>query len=155
MAEFFLRKKLTRRDLSRFVSHALMLSLSNGCGGVRQGTRAVDAVVRDSVWVREELYFGADIPANGMVTDSLWEAFLEEKVIPQFPDGSTTVSAVGYYRYTSGRTVKEQTRMLTIYYPITLDDGDDRIEAIMAAYKKKFLQESILRATSKSAVHFR
>lgn len=141
--------------MSRIVSLAVMLSLFNGCGGVRESTRTADAGVRDTLWVREELFFGADIPAGGTVTDSLWEAFLDEEVMPRFPDGSTTVTAVGHYRYASGKTVNERTRILTIYYPLTLDDGTDRIEAIIAAYKKKFSQESILRATSKSAVLFR
>ncbi len=122
----------------------LLLSFLFGCASVHG----------DSSWTREELYFGADIPTGGAVTDSLWEDFVDREVVTRFPDGFTTVPALGQYRYRTGEIKKETTRIVIIYYPSNQEGDAVKIQDIIDLYRGRFAQESVLRVRSRVSARF-
>lgn len=102
---------------------------------------------------RLELVFGMARKNGGEVSEAEWRAFLDSEVTPRFPDGLTVLTGYGQWRGGTGSLVKETSRMLLIWYPGSAD-GDARIEAIRAAYRNRFGQESVLRAEGSSCVSF-
>jgi Protein of unknown function (DUF3574) len=92
-----------------------------------------------------ELLFGAQRKNALPVSDDEWAAFLLAEVTPRFPDGLTVLTGYGQWRDATGLVVKETSRLLLIW-EAPRADGDPRIEAIRAAYKTRFDQESVLRA---------
>ncbi|MCI0468387.1 MAG: DUF3574 domain-containing protein [Beijerinckiaceae bacterium] len=102
---------------------------------------------------RLELVFGTQRKGAGPVSEEEWESFLAGEITPRFPDGLTVISGYGQWRGAGGTLVKEASRMLVIWYPAQ-DDSSLQIEAIRAAYKARFGQDSVLRADSMSCVSF-
>lgn len=92
------------------------------------------------------LFFGTAIADQGRVEAADWDRFVEEVIVPRFPDGFTLLAGQGAWRSSrSGEVVREDSRILLV-----LHEGDraaDRaLEAIAADYKARFRQESVLRA---------
>jgi hypothetical protein len=147
-----------RLPMSFFILHSVFIvfcfACLFGCSGVRisEGTHA--ATAHDTLWFREELYFGADIPTGGIVSDSLWEDFVNREVVSRFPDGFTTVPAMGRYRYSTGEIKKEPTRIVIVFYPPRSSQDSLKLGEIIRLYKTKFSQESVLRVRSKAEVKF-
>lgn len=99
--------------------------------------------------VRLELVFGL---GHG-VTERNFMRFLAREVTPRFPDGLSLFEGYGQWRNSHGRLVKEPSRLLLIWH--AADAGSDaKVEAIRTAYKRRFHQESVLRAESLSCVSF-
>ncbi len=95
-------------------------------------------------WVREQIYFGRNIGANGEVTDAQWQQFLETEIMPRFTDGLTLVQAQGQWKSEAGPVVRERSWLLVLYHPAELA-VDQKVEAVISAYKKAFSQEAVLR----------
>ena len=108
----------------------------------------------DSVWAEEQLYFGALIPTGGIVTDSLWEDFLDHVVTPRFPKGYTTLNAVGRYRDHTGESQKEPTRIIIVNYDVSEKGAERKILDILTTYKDRFSQEYMLRVTRRTVTRF-
>lgn len=90
-----------------------------------------------------ELIFGRDIGRRTGVSEAAWRRFLDREVTPRFPDGLTVVNAVGQWRDRStGRIVREPSKMLMIVLPGNADDHA-RLDAVVAAYKRQFQQQSV------------
>jgi hypothetical protein len=95
---------------------------------------------------RTELYFGLNRPDGKTVTDEEWSVFLTDEVTPRFPAGLTVIAGFGQFKDAGGRIVRENSRVLVLFYPRKMRrEASLKIEEIRAAYKKQFLQESILR----------
>jgi len=102
---------------------------------------------------RVELLFGRARPGGGAVGDAEWADFLDREVTPRFPDGLTVLDGAGQWRGRDGTIVREPSHLLVIWYrPSARSEVD--IEAIRAAYKKRFSQESVLRVDDVSCVAF-
>ena len=95
--------------------------------------------------LRLELLFGSERKSLTPIGEEEWAAFLAAEVAPRFPDGLTVLSGYGQWRDATGSMVKETSRLLLIWYA-PMADSDSRIEAIRAAYKARFGQDSVLRA---------
>ena len=93
-----------------------------------------------------ELYMGA------AGRDADWRRFLAEVVTPRFPDGLTVLDGQGQWRV-RGRLSREATRILVIFYAPDAT-SEARIEAIRSLYKRRFRQQSVLRADSMACVAF-
>lgn len=119
------------------------------CCPVSEVGRTGQGDASDGVWIREELYFGADIPGGGTVSDSLWEAFEQAEIVPRFPNGFTTTSAIGRYKYTTGEIAKEATRIVIIYYDDIARDEALKVDELIAVYKSRFRQEAVLRTRTR------
>ena len=108
--------------------------------------RAPDGQKRNALaFVRTELFFGTAKP-EGAVTPEEFELFLDEFVTPLFPDGLTVMKADGQFRGADGLTIKEDSYVLVLLYPVEGQKVSSRnIDAIRAAYMDKHRQESVLR----------
>ena len=101
---------------------------------------------RTEKFYRTELYFGRSIPGGGKVSDQEWNSFLADMVTPRFPDGFTSLKAIGQYREKSGKIVTEPSEVLIFFYSSrNKNESRAKIEQIRAAYLKMFKQESVLR----------
>ena len=123
---------------------------------------AVAAVIRDSSshgspdhcaeGVTSRLYLGQATP-TGTVTDDAWRSFVSESVTPRFPAGFTELRADGRWRNEGGVLTEEHTRILEI-----ANDGSaavrESIRAIAADYRRRFAQDSVLVAQSRTVYCF-
>jgi hypothetical protein len=96
--------------------------------------------------VQELLYFGADKP-SGQVTAEEWADFLATMVTPHFPAGLTTWQASGQWRSGSSELVREPAYVLSVVHPPNAA-SESAIGGIVAAYKRRFQQEAVLRLRS-------
>jgi hypothetical protein len=114
-----------------------------------------DPPIFGEIWARSELYFGTSKPDGTEVSDDEFKKFLDEEVTPRFPDGLTLLTGFGQFRNSRGVIVQERSKLLIILYPLSDATGaSDRLEAIRAAYKAAFQQESVLRVDSRAGVSF-
>ena len=102
---------------------------------------------------RLELLFGMGKADGGEVSDAEWRGFLDVEVSPRFPDGLMVLTGYGQWRSSDGDRSKEKSRVIEIWYRPAAD-SDARIEAIRAAYKARFSQESVMRVDGVSCVSF-
>ena len=105
-------------------------------------------------FVRTELFFGTERPGPD-VTDAQFQSFVRRVVTPRFPDGLTQYDALGQFRDSSGRIVRERSKVIILLYPED-DAGSSsvRVEQIRDLYETAFDQESVLRADSLDLVSF-
>ena len=105
-------------------------------------------------FARTELFFGTEKPGPD-VTNSQFKAFVDRVVTPRFPDGLTQYDASGQFRDSTGRIVREQSKVIVLLYPIAeAEPSTVKIEEIRDIYEKAFDQESVLRADSVELVDF-
>lgn len=102
---------------------------------------------------RLELLFGMGKRDGSTISDDDWAAFLEAEVTPRFPAGLTVLSGYGQWRGDSGALAKEASRLLLIWYS-PAPDTEHKIEAIRAAYRERFTQDSVMRVDGRSCVSF-
>jgi hypothetical protein len=127
------------------------IALPAGCvarQAVVTSSQMEGATVSSGMWTREELYFGLNSP-NGMVSDTAWQRFLDREVAPRLPEGFTILESVGYYRdQRTGRTEREPSRVLLVYYRESQSQTTHALTELAALYKRLFNQQSVLRITS-------
>ncbi len=139
------------RNTPRTYSSGLLLLLAfflqAGAAGAQSAPAAASVpTVRVEKFYRSELYFGRSIPGGGAGSDPDWSRFLADIVTPRFPDGFTSLKAIGQYREKSGAIITEPSEVLIFFYAgRTKNESRAKIEEIRAAYVKMFKQESVLR----------
>ena len=102
---------------------------------------------------RTELYFGTARPDGTAMTEEEWQDFLLKEVTPRFPDGFTVVAATGQYCTSEGQIVRENSRLIIIFYPKrTKSVVGEKVEEIRKAYCDRFKQESVMRVDSRHSV---
>ena len=106
-----------------------------------------------ATYARLELLFGLGKQGGGEASEEEWRAFLETEVTPRFPDGLTMLAAYGQWRGRSGEVSREPSRVLVIWHRRGAG-GETDIEAIRAAYRAQFNQESVMRVDGVSCVSF-
>ncbi len=92
---------------------------------------------------RIELMFGRNIRGHAGVGETAWSRFLAREITPRFPDGLTVVDAAGQWRdRAAGRLAREPSKLVII---VTAGDpsADEKVAAIIAAYKERFHQKSV------------
>jgi hypothetical protein len=100
------------------------------------------------------LYFGMSIPGGGTVSEAAWRDFLGTEITPRFPDGLTVLEARGQWRDSkSGRILRERSRVLLLLHRGTAK-AKSAIDAIIARYKARFRQQSVLRIDTPVRVQF-
>jgi hypothetical protein len=102
---------------------------------------------------RLELVFGTSRPDGRAVSEAEWAEFLESDVTPRFPAGLTVLSGLGQWQGSDGGLTREQSKVLIVWHE---PDGrsEAAIEAIRDGYRRRFDQESVLRAEGLSCVSF-
>lgn len=106
--------------------------------------------IGEQLAVHEQLYFGRGKP-NGEVSAAEWTAFIDDEVTPRFPQGLTVIPAQGQWQGANGALQREATQLLHLIRP---DDATSakRIDELIAIYKARFQQESVLRVRSAACV---
>ncbi len=113
---------------------------SAGCAMVHpSGNPATDHVDR--------LFFGRSIGDSATVSDSSWHVYLNEVVTPRFPHGFTYWKAEGQWQSPAGALVREHSFVLEIVHAVQGIQADREIEKIIAEYKRRFHQDSVLHLT--------
>jgi hypothetical protein len=124
-----------------------------GCSAVSQPA-ARCPLPREEPYVRIEMFFGANIPGRGPISDSEWADFVAHAVTDQFPDGFTVVEGAGqWYDQTSGKLVREASKVLIVAADPE-SDLQTRIGSVVAAYKARFQQQSVGIITSEACGAF-
>lgn len=132
---------------------ALLLLLGGARDGLAtQGRAACRAPLQ--AWTQIELHLGRDISTGGIVSERAFRRFVDEVVTPRFPDGLGIVDFSGQYRHGNGVIVREPSKLLTILVPDAAAVAG-KVREIVAAYKRRFRQESVLHAELPVCVAFR
>jgi hypothetical protein len=101
-----------------------------------------------------ELLFGRDIGHRLGVNESAWARFVAREITPRFPDGLTVSNATGQWRdRESGTIVREPSKRVEIVLPGAAGD-EARLEAVVAAYKREFHQQSVAVIVRPACVSF-
>jgi len=98
--------------------------------------------------VTERLYFGRNVAQTLGVTDSAWAVFVTDVVSARLPSGFTFWAAQGEWRGADGRSVREPSYVVEVVHSARSAAVEDAIVAIIAEYKRRFRQESVLRVVS-------
>src|SRR3989449_119228 len=98
--------------------------------------------------VTERLYFGRNVAQTLGVTDSAWAVFLTDVVSAQLQNGFTFWAATGEWRGADGRSTREPSFVLEVVHPARSAATEAAIVAIIAEYKRRFRQESVLRVVT-------
>jgi hypothetical protein len=100
----------------------------------------------------ETLYFGTAKP-GGIVTATEWETFVNNVVMPVFPEGLTSWTGSGRWRMATGIVEQETSHVLQLTH-----DGGERnnaaIQHLMQTYKHDFHQEAVMRVRSQACRSF-
>jgi hypothetical protein len=89
-------------------------------------------------WLVADLLFG-----RTGVSEARWAQFLAREVTPRFPDGFTVLDGRGQWRAPgSEKIARERSKVLVIAMPPD-PENDAKIQAIIAAYKSRFRQQSV------------
>jgi hypothetical protein len=102
-----------------------------------------------------EAFFGRNAAGREVVDDAAWARFLEESVTPAFPDGLTVLDAAGQWRNREGRIGRERSKLLLVALPGgTAAQATARLAPVIATYRARFGQESVMIATRAACVGF-
>ncbi len=123
-----------------FVGFALFVAATAGADGQ---TAALSCRGAQQPKLVAELLFGRDVGRRVGVSQAAWLRFVARELTPRFPDGFTISDATGQWRdRSSGTIVREPSKRVEIVLPGNADD-DARLEAVVAAYKSRFHQQSV------------
>jgi hypothetical protein len=146
-----LRKRRSRLSLRLGAALATLLALAPQARADAAAPAAFACAPDAKLMARLELVFGAG--SRGSVGRRAWQDFLAREVTPDFPAGLSVFDGYGQWRPPSGALIRERSRVLLIWYQPDAD-SNAKIEAIRAAYKRRFHQQSVLRVESSSCVSF-
>jgi hypothetical protein len=104
-------------------------------------------------WTEIDLYLGRNIANGGIVSEQAFRRFLAEVVTPRFPDGLSVLDVAGQFRSGTGAIVREPSKLLVILVPDAAAVAR-KVDQVIAAYKRRFDQESVLRAEHPVCVAF-
>ena len=104
--------------------------------------------------ITDRLYFGRMTADSVIVTDSAWAGFLKDVVSPKLPSGFTFWVAQGQWRGSDGRVRREPSFVLEVVHPPRSAAADSAIVGIIAEYKRRFSQESVLHVISNGQASF-
>ena len=101
------------------------LFILSGCGF----TQALTCLPSEHAVITETLYFGTAKP-GGIVTATEWESFVNNVVMPAFPDGLTSWAAFGRWRMATGIVEQETSHILQLTHAGN-DENDATIQHFM------------------------
>jgi Protein of unknown function (DUF3574) len=104
-------------------------------------------------WTEVDLYFGRNLPSGAVVSEEQFRQFLADVVTPRFPDGLSVIDVAGQFRSSTGIIVREPSKLLVILVPDAAAVADE-IAQVVRIYKRRFDQESVLRAEHPVCIAF-
>ncbi|WP_372623873.1 DUF3574 domain-containing protein [Falsiroseomonas sp.] len=145
-----------RRDRARCAALLLPLLLA-GCAaqGAHEGEALAACPAGLSPATVAETFFGRNAGGREVVSDADWARFLDEVVTPAFPDGLTVLDGAGQWRGRAGQVARERTKLLLVALPGgTPAEATARLAPVIAAYRARFGQESVMVTTRAGCVGF-
>ncbi len=88
-----------------------------------------------------QLFLDAKAPAR--LNDADLRRFVQQEVTPRFPDGVTVVDGGGKWKGAENRMIRDAAKVVLIVLPAR-GDPQPRVEAIRAAYRTRFKQDSVV-----------
>lgn len=82
-----------------------------------------------------------------------WAAFVEDTVVPDFPEGLTSWTAAGRWRNTAGVVEQESSYLLQLAHDGS-QEKDRAVQRIAQHYKRSFQQEAVMRIRSQACRSF-
>ena len=125
---------------------AAALLLANACAPSIHGAPSSPVLI-------ERLYFGRNVGDSLVVTDSAWAVFLVEVVTPRFPNGFTAWPAQGQWLGPDGVLEREPSFVVEFVHP-DRTDFDRALTEVVAEYKRRFRQQSVLRVRASARASF-
>ncbi len=100
-----------------------------------------------------EVLLGRNVGAKLAVSEPDFANFLDQDVTPRFPSGYTVIDTTGQYASSAtGQIIKEPGKLLLIAFAAV--DDEIKVQALAAAYKRRFNQESVGIITRPSCIAF-
>jgi len=100
-------------------------------------------------------YFGRTQAGVEVVTDAEWTRFMDASVTPAFPDGLTVLDGAGQWRGRDGTISRQRSKVLVVALPGgNATDAQRRLAPVIAAYRGRFRQESVMVTTEAICVAF-
>jgi hypothetical protein len=94
--------------------------------------------------IRDTLYFGQSIAGGEAVSADDWNRFLETRVVATFPQGFSVFDARGYWSAAQARPERETSRVVVAVH-LPGSAIDTAVRELVAEYKRRFHQQSVLR----------
>jgi hypothetical protein len=104
-------------------------------------------------WVDARLYLGQS-DAKGAIPPADFQAFADGVITPAFPDGLTIYHADGQWQAPDQARIREGTAVVELIFHDT-DENRARILDVIAQYKRRFHQQSVLLVVTHPSVDFR
>ena len=98
----------------------------------------------DAGWREYKIFCGMS-SKNCEITEADWRRFCDEHVTTAFPDGYTSMEAIGHWKGSGSMTERENSRVLLI---VAHADAKDKVMTIAKKYREMFEQEAVLVLTS-------
>jgi Protein of unknown function (DUF3574) len=108
---------------------------------------------KESTIIKDELYFGLSKPGGKIISEAEWQQFLNSAIAPRFREGLTVINANGQYLNQNGKLIREKTKLVILIYQSDITKNS-HIQEVVAKYKQRFQQESVLRTTSNVKLSF-
>jgi hypothetical protein len=108
---------------------------------------------KKNIIIKDELYFGLSKPGGKTISEAEWQQFLNSVITPKFREGLTVMNANGQYLNQNGELIREKTKLVILIYESNASKNF-QIQEVVAKYKQRFQQESVLRATSNVKLSF-
>jgi hypothetical protein len=101
-----------------------------------------------------ELMFGRNIGGRLGVNEADWNRFVDREITSRFPNGLTMFNAAGQWRdEATNKIVREPSKLVQIVLPGQVGDIV-RLNEIVAAYKRRFKQHSVVMIVRPACVSF-
>ena len=101
-----------------------------------------------------ELMFGRNIGSRLGVNEVDWSRFVDREIVSRFPNGLTMFNAAGQWRdEATNKIVRERSKVVQIVLPGQVEDIA-RLNEIVAAYKRRFKQHSVVMIVRPACVSF-
>ena len=98
--------------------------------------------------------FGRNIGRRLGVNEAEWSRFADSEIVSRFPKGLTVLNAAGEWRdAATNRIVREPSKVVQIVLPGQVEDIA-RLNEIVAAYKRRFKQHSVIMIVRPACVSF-
>jgi hypothetical protein len=116
-------------------------------------TQSSTLSAKESIVIKDELYFGLSKPGGKIISEAEWQQFLNNVITPRFREGLTVMNADGQYLSQNGKLITEKTKLVILIYESNTVKNF-QVREMVAKYKQIFQQESVLRTTSNVKLSF-
>jgi hypothetical protein len=136
----------------RYAGALLFVVLLCGCASLRPHEQQQAACPAGQERLRTaQLFFGQRVEGQPWVSETQFRRFVEEELTTRFPDGLTVLEGGRQWKGDENREIRDAAKVVLIVLP---KDGDaqNRLQAVQAAYKVRFNQDSVLKVTPPACV---